>query len=449
MALYRTYRPKTLDDLVGQEHITDILRAQAKSGTYSQNYLLCGTRGAGKTSTARLIAKLVNAQVFDNNWFPDLINDPLAKRIDTWWCIDIIEIDAASHTGVDNVREEIIEKAPYPPHELKKKVYIIDEVHMLSKWAFNALLKIMEEPPLYIIFILATTELHKVPDTIVSRSQLFLYKRIPLETLVARLCYIADAEGITYTVWWMRLLARAAAGWMRDAIKYLEQLHIVGSVDEENVSRYLWIVTDDILEQRYCALRDKNSSVLMNSVVALLENNTDFTQFTKALAFYADDRFAQDPQTSSMIIGMTTTLLDKARSFPYLHILYKQCITELWFGSSLATKQALVLENAPLVSEKVLSTWDSVWNNNSHESLLTTIATQMEQKLLRMTLAKSAYVHAITETEVHIIVIQQQLYWLVTKPEISQDIEKKIAGIIGKSIYVKWEYMSKEEFLLQ
>lgn len=133
MALSLKYRPKTLTDMVGQSHITDILNAQATHQKFSQNYLLYGPRGTGKTSSARIIAKLINCSTFTTDGQPDLVNDPLAQLIDEGKTLDIVEIDAASHTGVDNVREEIIEKAPYPPTSLKQKVYIIDEVHMLSK----------------------------------------------------------------------------------------------------------------------------------------------------------------------------------------------------------------------------------------------------------------------------------------------------------------------------
>jgi len=140
----------------------------------------------------------MNCTTFTADGQPDLLNDPAARLIDENKTLDFVEIDAASHTGVDNIREEIIDKALYPPAHLKKKVYVIDEVHMLSKGAFNALLKIMEEPPSYLIFILATTELHKVPDTIISRCQVFNFKQLTIDEITGRLQYIASAEHITY-----------------------------------------------------------------------------------------------------------------------------------------------------------------------------------------------------------------------------------------------------------
>lgn len=208
MSLYLQYRPKTFGDLVGQRHIIDILIAQAKTNQLATSYLLFGPRGTGKTSTARLLAKVVNCTTFDAEGNPDLLNDPAAKLIDEGKTLDFIEIDAASHTGVENIREEIIDKALYPPAHLKKKVYVIDEVHMLSKGAFNALLKIMEEPPAYLMFVLATTELHKVPDTIVSRCQVFNFRHLTIDEIAQRLQEITTKEKITADPEALRLIAK-------------------------------------------------------------------------------------------------------------------------------------------------------------------------------------------------------------------------------------------------
>ncbi len=153
----------------------------------------------------------MNCTTFTADGQPDLLNDPAARLIDENKTLDFVEIDAASHTSVDNIREEIIDKALYPPAHLKKKVYVIDEVHMLSKSAFNALLKIMEEPPSYLIFILATTELHKVPDTIISRCQVFNFKQLTIDEITGRLQHIAAAEHITYQEQALRLIAKLSS----------------------------------------------------------------------------------------------------------------------------------------------------------------------------------------------------------------------------------------------
>jgi DNA polymerase-3 subunit gamma/tau len=198
MSLANKYRPKSFQDVIGQSHIIDILQAKiAKHNNNSHNYIFYGPRGTGKTSTARLFAKAINAISVDKNGNPSQ-NDPNVIAIDTGTTLDYVEIDAASHTGVDNIREEILAKVPYPPTMLKKKVYVIDEVHMLSTGAFNALLKTIEEPKDYVVFILATTEIHKVPDTIISRCQVFNFKKVSESEIINHLAHIAEQEHIPY-----------------------------------------------------------------------------------------------------------------------------------------------------------------------------------------------------------------------------------------------------------
>lgn len=190
---------------------------------------------------------------------PDF-SDPLAALIRDNKTIDVIEIDAASHTGVDNIREEIIEKSSYPPAQLHKKIYIIDEVHMLSKGAFNALLKIMEEPPSYLMFILATTELHKVPETIVSRCQVYNFKQLTTDQVIGQLQMIADKEGIKTTLEGLHMIAKLSGGAMRDGIKYLEQVSMLGEVNPTNVSQFLGIASDYMIERLIQFILDHNPS---------------------------------------------------------------------------------------------------------------------------------------------------------------------------------------------
>ena len=218
-ALYRTWRPRTFDEVCGQEHITDILKYQVANGRISHAYLFCGSRGTGKTSSAKILAKAVNClHPMDGN----PCNECAACRsIDAGTATDVIEMDAASNNGVDNVRD-LKEEIVYMPAELKYRVYIIDEVHMMSASAFNALLKTLEEPPTYVMFILATTEFSKLPATIVSRCQRFDFRRIPTEVIMGRLQKIAEAEGITLTPDGARMIARTAQGGMRDAVSLLE-----------------------------------------------------------------------------------------------------------------------------------------------------------------------------------------------------------------------------------
>lgn len=219
-ALYRKWRPKAFADVVGQEHITETLRRQVEQGRLSHAYLFTGTRGTGKTTCAKILSKAVNCE-------HPVHGDPCnacasCLGIDNGSLLDVLELDAASNNGVDHVRA-LRDEAIYSPARVKYRVYIVDEVHMLSTPAFNALLKILEEPPAHLIFILATTELHKVPATILSRCQRFAFKRIQPMDIAGRLQYVAQAEGITLEQEAAQLLARLADGALRDALSLLDQ----------------------------------------------------------------------------------------------------------------------------------------------------------------------------------------------------------------------------------
>ena len=219
-ALYRKYRPKTFDEVVGQEHITETLKKQVETGRLSHAYLFIGTRGTGKTTCAKILAKAVNCEHPVNG---NPCNRCAACRgIDDGSILDVVELDAASNNGVDNVRA-LRDEAVFSPASVRKRVYIVDEVHMLSNSAFNALLKILEEPPEHLMFILATTELHKVPATILSRCQRHSFKRIPVDTITARLNFVAQQEHLDLQPDAAALLARMADGGMRDALTLLDQ----------------------------------------------------------------------------------------------------------------------------------------------------------------------------------------------------------------------------------
>ena len=232
-ALYRKWRPRTFDDVVGQSHITDTLKQQVAAGRLSHAYLFTGTRGTGKTSCAKILARAVNCHAPVNG---NPCNQcPACLGIENGSILDVLELDAASNNGVDQVRA-LRDEAVYTPAAVQKRVYIVDEVHMLSTPAFNALLKILEEPPAHLMFILATTELHKVPATIKSRCQQFSFKRILPGQIAQRLGYVAQQEGIDLTAPGAALLARLADGGLRDALSLLDQCSGGGQqVDEQTV----------------------------------------------------------------------------------------------------------------------------------------------------------------------------------------------------------------------
>ena len=232
-ALYRKYRPKTFDDVVGQEHITVTLKNQVAADKLSHAYLFIGTRGTGKTTCAKILARAANCLSPENG--NPCNKCPSCLGIEDGSILDVVELDAASNNGVDNVRA-MREEAVFLPASVRKRVYIVDEVHMLSTAAFNALLKILEEPPAHLIFILATTELHKVPATILSRCQRHTFRRIDDGDIVARLQMVAEKEKISLTSDAASLMARLADGAMRDALSLLDQCApLSGELDEAAV----------------------------------------------------------------------------------------------------------------------------------------------------------------------------------------------------------------------
>ena len=250
-ALYRKFRPLEFEDVKGQDHIITTLKNQIKYDRIGHAYLFCGTRGTGKTTIAKIFAKAVNCEhPVDGS---PCGTCPTCKAIAAGTSMNVIEIDAASNNGVDNIRE-IREEVAYRPTEGKYKVYIIDEVHMLSTGAFNALLKTLEEPPEYVIFILATTEVHKIPITILSRFQRYDFHRISIDTIAARLSEILKEEGIEAEEKAIRYVAKAGDGSMRDSLSLLDQciafylgekltydkvLEVLGAVDTEVFSGML------------------------------------------------------------------------------------------------------------------------------------------------------------------------------------------------------------------
>ncbi len=255
-ALYRKFRPATFEEVKGQDPIVTTLRNQIKAERIGHAYLFCGTRGTGKTSVAKIFAKAVNCE--NPREGSPCGECAICKAIAAGASMNVIEIDAASNNGVDNIRE-IVDEVAYSPAEGKYKVYIIDEVHMLSIGAFNALLKTLEEPPSYVIFILATTEVHKIPITILSRCQRYDFKRITIDTLAERLKELTDKEQVQIEDKAVRYIAKAADGSMRDALSLLDQciafhfgqeltydkvLDVLGAVDTEVFSRLLRIILD-------------------------------------------------------------------------------------------------------------------------------------------------------------------------------------------------------------
>ncbi|MDE6726132.1 MAG: DNA polymerase III subunit gamma/tau, partial [Ruminiclostridium sp.] len=280
LALYRKYRPSTFDDVISQEHITTTLRNQIETGQIAHAYLFTGTRGTGKTSCAKIMAKAVNCLSPENG--SPCGRCAVCKAIEEG-STDIIEIDAASNNGVDNIRQ-IRDEIIYTPIDCKYKVYIIDEVHMLSPGAFNALLKTLEEPPTHVIFILATTEYYKIPATILSRCQQFLFSKIDAEESAKRLIEIAEKENVTLEPAAARFIARLADGAMRDALSLLDQcISVSDRIDEDLVRQCSGAADSEYLFAVSQAAIDKAPADALGILDKLIVQGKDISRFIEEL----------------------------------------------------------------------------------------------------------------------------------------------------------------------
>lgn len=284
IALYRKWRPLVFEDVVEQEHVVKTLRNSIASGRIAHAYLFCGTRGTGKTTMAKIFSRAINCLSPNNG---DPCNQcEICKGILSQSIMDVVEIDAASNNSVDNIRE-IRDEVIYAPSHTRYKVYIIDEVHMLSQGAFNALLKTLEEPPPHVVFILATTEPHKLPATILSRCQRYDFKRISIDSIIIRLEEIAAAGGTVIEHEALRLIARLSEGAMRDAISILDQCMAPGiELSYEDVLNVVGIVNDIFMSQMIEAVSKKDVNTVMSLVDTLIMEGKDINQFVSDMVYY-------------------------------------------------------------------------------------------------------------------------------------------------------------------
>ena len=318
-ALYRKYRPGSFDDVCGEDHVASVLRYQTRMGKVSHAYLFCGPRGTGKTTCAKILSKAVNCEHPENG-------NPCGhcfacESIDNGTATDVLEMDAASNNGVEYIRD-IRDEVNYTPAALHRKVYIIDEVHMLSQSAFNALLKTLEEPPAHVIFILATTELHKLPATIISRCQRFDFRRIAVDTIAARLMHIADAEGMTLDETAAKMLAKQAQGGMRDAISLFELCGGGGqAVTPERVSEVLGLTGIETVYKTAVAVARGDAAGLFRIVDAVSSSAKDIAVYWQELTtFWRDMLVARHlKENAAGYLDMTEpemrVLADAARRF--------------------------------------------------------------------------------------------------------------------------------------
>ena len=351
-ALYRKFRPGEFEEVKGQDHISKTLQNQIKAQRIGHAYLFCGTRGTGKTSVAKIFAKAVNC-LSPVNGSP-CGECEMCKAISAGTSMNVIEIDAASNNGVDNIRE-IREEVAYRPTEGKYKVYIIDEVHMLSIGAFNALLKTLEEPPEYVIFILATTEAHKIPITILSRCQRYDFKRISIDTIAARLTDLMEKEQIEVEERAIRYIAKVADGSMRDALSLLDQciaFYLGQKLTYNNVLEVLGAVDTDVFSRLLREILAKNVSKVMRSLEELIMQGRELGQLANDFTWYLRNLLlAKSSDNMEDVLDVSTEnlaqLKEEAGMIEYDTLIrYIRIFSELSNQLKAATQKRVMLEVA-------------------------------------------------------------------------------------------------------
>lgn len=350
-ALYRKWRPKVFSDVIGQAHITETLKKQVAEGRASHAYLFTGTRGTGKTTCAKILAKAVNCEHPVNG--DPCCQCPSCLGLESGSFLDVLELDAASNNGVDQVRA-LRDEAIYAPANVKKRVYIVDEVHMLSTAAFNALLKILEEPPAHLMFILATTELHKVPATILSRCQRYSFKRILPKDIAQRLTYVAGQEHIDLTADGAELLSRLADGALRDGLSLLDQCAAAGgTVDSRAVLEVLGLAGNLQTAQLMRHILDRNAQAALLLLNELYAGGKDVGAVLGELSTLTRDLLLRKtaPEGGAALLsgGFDSATLDQlgkdvpANRFLYLASTIQKAAADLYYSADRRTDAELCL----------------------------------------------------------------------------------------------------------
>lgn len=403
VALYRKARPSVFDDVRGQDHIVTTLKNQVMAGRIQHAYLFCGTRGTGKTSIAKIMAKVVNCENPVNG---NPCNECAScRQIAAGNSMNVIEIDAASNNGVDNIRE-IVEEVRYRPTQGKYKVYIIDEVHMLSQGAFNALLKTLEEPPSYVVFILATTEVGKIPVTILSRCQRYDFHRIDAATLVSRMRELVQKEGVEAEERALQFVARSADGSMRDALSLLDQciaFYMGEKITYEKALKALGAVDTDVFASLTASIIQGDAGAAVLTFAQMMERGREAGQFVSDYIWYLRNLLMVQTQEEAMdLVDAPAEQILKMRNLagsvaPEIIMRYIRVLSELQNNMRFATNRRVLVEIAfiRLCRPQMERTEDSV---RDRIRLLEDKLEEIEMNGL-MTAPQDTYGHALPAVE--------------------------------------------------
>lgn len=457
-SLANRYRPQTFDEMIWQQHIIWILKAKMQSDSSSlQNYLLCGPRWTWKTTSARILAKAINClDPHDGNPCNKCAN---CELVNSWKTTDYVEIDAASNTWVDNVREVIIDQAGYQPISLKKKIYVIDEVHMLSTAAFNALLKTIEEPSGNVCFILATTELQKVPQTIVSRVQVFNFKKIPQDEMVAHLWDICKSEWFESENEALELIATISEWCVRDAIKYLDQVSVLGKISTENVSQFLWISTDATIKSFFEVVKTNDRNQIFEQIDKLAQW-TDLQQFAKQCIGYIDSHIIEDTDFYLKVSETFSEIMRQVRFYPYPAVLYKIAFNKYLNGDNEVVpakvekkvekkaepkaekKEEVKPEKAeaPKAEEKKPES-----NSENNWDLWERVISQIQSSTTRQVFKDHMTIDKVSDSEVSLIHDNNMIAKTMLEKE-RKEIEALLEKELGKKVTLNIQWISKEEY---
>lgn len=464
MSLANKHRPQRFDTIIGQEHITEILKAQMQGNKQMHhNFLLVGPRGTWKTTAARVIAKAINClNLQEGNPCNECVN---CRTINEGKTLDYVEIDAASHTGVDNIREEIIDKAQYPPTSLKKRIYVIDEFHMLSKWASNALLKSIEEPKTDVCFILATTEIHKVLETIVSRCQVFNFKKVAEDDMVRHLEHICVEEGILHSPSALQLIARISEWCVRDAVKYVDQVGVLWEISEEHIMKFLGVASETMIDDFLSLIRKKDRGAIFHEIDLIHHQGVDLYSFAKQVLLYVDQHFLLDVDFLVKVAEAFTEIISTIKYYPYPTVVYKVAINKhMW----LIEHESLDMQDIshtvdihPKISQKDTQEQTVSIDVSSHShpniqelqqpavdktSLLSDILSRLDPGSFRDNLQHQIVIDEVTLDKVKIIAINKIAEMSLKKIDHISSIQKICTDILGRDVVVEVKFENKETY---